>query len=414
MAQYDKKIIQKLLDIYENSLLSVGENRRTVHIDMPFNKKNIPEYFDESNDEYEQIHIAMRMLEEQGLIEIIWKNGKVNHLIQKVRLSVENVDSAYGYIKRNPKWNQVKDLIQWLRDYYEENVSGQASGNDESSVLQNFLLFLINRLQQHQSVKEYINLELLSETGALLDAIRFVEKNETPCYIREFSIEHFQDSKKFENMENKVAKIFRKFEPQYKELDTAEIMAEHYIYHTPNYVYLKGNVTIRIDGKRIDLSLFQQGLGLSGEDIEKITFDNVEHLSSVITIENLTTFFRCKLEHGLIIYLGGYHNRIRRNLLEKIYAGNPSTKYYHFGDIDAGGFYIYLDLCNKTKIPFQTLYMDLKTLMAHEKYGKRLTESDRNRLIKLKEQGFFIEIIDYMLENNVKLEQECVEINTLL
>ena len=37
---------------------------------------------------------------------------------------------------------------------------------------------------------------------------------------------------------------------------------------------------------------------------------------------------------------------------------------------------------------------------------KELSENDINRLTKLKTDGRYVSCIDYMLENNVKLEQE--------
>ena len=78
-------------------------------------------------------------------------------------------------------------------------------------------------------------------------ALSSVEKNRKPCYIREFSIEHFQDSKYFEQIKNQVVKIFRRFHSEYASMESEEIMAEYGIYHTPNYVYLKGDMMIAID-----------------------------------------------------------------------------------------------------------------------------------------------------------------------
>ena len=43
------KILNDLLDKYENSKLSRGENQRAIHIAFPFNKKTMPKYFDESS-----------------------------------------------------------------------------------------------------------------------------------------------------------------------------------------------------------------------------------------------------------------------------------------------------------------------------------------------------------------------------
>ena len=79
MVQYDRKILNALLDSYENSRLFTGENKRNISIDFPFHKKKIPAYFDESSYEYERIHSSMQELEEQGYIRIVWKRGKENH-----------------------------------------------------------------------------------------------------------------------------------------------------------------------------------------------------------------------------------------------------------------------------------------------------------------------------------------------
>jgi len=107
----------------------------------------------------------------------------------------------------------------------------------------------------------------------------------------------------------------------------------------------------------------------------------------VITIENLTTFFRWEEKDALIIYLGGYHNRVRRTLLEKIYREMPEIQYLHFGDIDVGGFEIYEDLCRKTGIPFLPYHMGIEELRMYREFSRPLTENDKRRLKRLMEQA---------------------------
>ena len=187
-----------------------------------------------------------------------------------------------------------------------------------------------------------------------------------------------------------------------------EILAEYGIYHTPDYVYLKGNATLLVGAEKIDLSVLKQLLGISGEDIGRIRFENTAGVKQVITIENLTTYFRWQARDSLLLYLGGYHNSIRRALLMELYAACPLASYYHFGDIDAGGFEIYRDLREKTGIPFRMYRMDLKTLRAYENYGRPLTENDRKRLQAMRGREELGEVIAYMLEHDVKLEQECI------
>ena len=95
----------------------------------------------------------------------------------------------------------------------------------------------------------------------------------------------------------------------------------------------------------------------------------------------------------------------------KIYFQNTKINYYHFGDIDAGGFKILAHLKRKTKIPFKPLYMDVQTLMNNIYYAKALTANDISEIKKLLEKEEFKEYFDVfkkMLETNKKLEQEII------
>ena len=398
MVQYDRKVINQLLDTYENSLLSTGENKRTIQIEFRFTKTSIPAYFDESSSEYENIHISMKELERKKLIRIIWKDNKQDYLIHKVRLMTDHLEEAYQYVGRRPKRGLEEENVALLQKYLDE----------EAPVTVAFVNYLLGRLQNHRSVKEYIDLEDRKETERFLRACVLVEQNREPCYLREFSITHFQDSKYFEQIESRIAKVFRHFSEEYGEMDSIDLLAEYGIYRTPNYVYFKGNAVISIGEATVDLSLLKQGIGISGEDFPRIRFSDLSRVKKVITIENLTSFFRYCEEDSLMIYLGGYHNRIRRTLLNMIYETIPYANYYHFGDMDAGGFSILMDLRKKTGIPFMSYHMDLDTLKEYRQYAKRLNESDRNRLEKIRIEKEFSEVIDFMLEENIKLEQECI------
>ena len=46
---------------------------------------------------------------------------------------------------------------------------------------------------------------------------------------------------------------------------------------------------VMIDGEPIKLRTLNQGLGISGEDLRKVTFSDLSRIKQVITIENLTT-----------------------------------------------------------------------------------------------------------------------------
>ena len=361
----------------------------------------------------------MNELEERRYIHIVWQSGKQNHIISKVILLPEMLEEAYRYVKRVPKSELVASNLAMIEECMESY---------DTPVCRKFVMYLRDRLLKHQAVKEYIDLADMDKTKQMLRAVYEIESNSQECYLREFSIKVFHDSKGLENMRGKLSKIFYNFgasfgemvtvetdagESDISERDFSELLAEYGIYHTPNYVYFKGAITLTIRENVYRIETLKQGIGISGEDLPFCRFEDVSAVKRIITIENLTTFFRWNEPNSLIIYLGGYHNSVRRSLLKEVYAVLPEAKYYHFGDIDAGGYEIYGDLCRKTGIPFELYHMDLETLSAYRRYGKELTTNDRKRLEKIQNKADLQkegvqEVISYMLANNVKLEQECV------
>lgn len=414
MARYENKILNALLDSYESSLLSRGENKVSIHIAYPFSKRNLPEYFNESTLDYEDVHACVKELERKNYIKIVWKRGKENHIIEKVILNELSVQDIYACLKRVPKIeNETAAMELLLRLQNEYDASVTYASRTSAPVTKAFIEYLVSRLKEGKTVKEYIDIAELSQIEQLVKAVFCVETNEDSCYIREFSIHHFQDSKIFNCLFGKIFKVWNTFCPDEEYEDIDALLAEHLIYNTPNYIYIKGCGILERNSKRIDLEEFVQGIGISGEDIAVLNVRGKRATKHVITIENLTTFFSWKEPDSLIIYLGGYHNSLRRQLLGKIYEQMPDVEYLHFGDIDVGGFEIYENLCKKTGIPFRTYHMGVEELERYGVYAKELTENDRKRLDKLilfaeEKHRKYVDVLQYMKKNGVKLEQECI------
>lgn len=224
----------------------------------------------------------------------------------------------------------------------------------------------------------------------------------------------FGDSKELEKKIGLIGKILRRFSDGFEEMDTDVILSEYGIYRTPNYVYVKGSGMLSIgvpDSCKVDLRNLRQGIGLSGEDLASLEWSENIQVKKVITIENLTTFFRWEEPDSVLIYLGGYHNAVRRKFLQKLYQVFPEAEYFHFGDIDVGGFEIYEDLCRRTGIPFTTYKMGISELEQYEQYTRELTENDRKRMDSLLNNEAYENvwpILRYMKEHGKKLEQESI------
>lgn len=412
MAQYDVKILSGLLDSYENSLLSQGENKVNIHIAFRFTKKTMPEYFNESSLAYDEIHAVVKELERKDFFSVVWRKEKAGHIIQKVILKEEHIDQVYSYLKRTPKADYVNLHLHFLAAWEQEQK--------EDVIAPKFAAYLKERIEKGKSVKEFIDLSDLENTKSIFAMLSLVENNKQSCYIREFSIWHFADSKAFESQLGVLGKIIRRFKTDFADMDIYQILAEYNIYHTPDYVYIKGEGELSFQKGRktvVDLACLKQGIGISGADVKNIIVSGRGKVKKVITVENLTTFFRWQEENSLIIYLGGYHNSVRRELLSKVYQELPEAEYLHFGDIDIGGFEIYRDLCEKTGIPFQTYHMGIWELKQYEGYTKKLTENDKKRLQVLMGKEWFgqkgiAQVLEYMEEKDMKLEQEVIRKNS--
>lgn len=403
--RYEERILQTLLDSYERSRLSRGENEVAVHIAFPITPKTMPIYFDENSLAYEEIHGTAGHLEEMGYTCSVWKGGKKNHILQKIVLCDEKVDEIYRHLGRVPEKQMQQAQLAVLQELKTEC---------STPVARNFICWLMKRLEQGKTVKEYLNLDDTEGSRQLIRAIHRIETNQKEIYIREFSVQCFGDSKELEKKSGLIGKIFRRFSDDMEDMDNDVILAEYGIYRTPNYVYVKGSGRLRIgipEAYDIDLRSLRQGIGLSGEDLDGLEWKVDVSVKRIITIENLTTFFRWEEPDSVLIYLGGYHNAVRRKFLQKLYQVFPEAEYFHFGDIDVGGFEIYEDLCRRTGIPFTTYKMGISELEQYEQYTRELTENDRKRMDSLLNNEAYENvwpILRYMKEHGKKLEQESI------
>ena len=116
-------------------------------------------------------------------------------------------------------------------------------------------------------------------------------------------------------------------------------------------IFIKGNWIIELEQYALDISKLQAGIAIASSDVRRIKSISV-NAESVMTIENKTSFQRLRDGKFAMMYLGGFANRDQIEFLKKVISDNPNIKYYHFGDIDIGGFLIHKHLCRETSKSF--------------------------------------------------------------
>lgn len=389
MTKYEKQILNVLLDKYEKSKSFIGVNR----INQNFTQKTsqlFPKYEDVSEyDLFCAVNESVTALESQNFVRA--KKQK-NGVVQSVALNVDLLEEIYGYIGRTPKSDIVNDLKKLLIFY-----------KDSNNILSEYCNRQMERLEVNRSV-EYFDDDIVAYES-ILKVIAKISDVKSETFERDFSIQVLGDSKAFEKIRSKVISLLYEY-GDFSEKET--LLADLNIIKNPGHVYFKGKGKITVCGQTIEFSEMNGDLAISSDMLKCI--DDITILGrAVVTIENLTAFHAFRCDDSFAIYLGGYHNTSRRNFIKKVYEQNPNKKYLHFGDIDAGGFYILQHLRNKTGIAFEPYRMDLQTLKDNLQYAKKLTENDRKRLGALADTEFR-ESIEFMLENNCKLEQEAMDL----
>ncbi|MCC6095472.1 MAG: DUF2220 domain-containing protein [Eubacterium sp.] len=437
MRRYDERALQLLLDRYERSALSDGRNTRTIHITIKITKRNFPEYFDESSTSYIEMHEQLEELERKGYVSLSWKDRKAGHILEEVTLCPEKTEEVYALLHREPKAQKEKDMLELLGKYTDR--------------LPVFTQWCAERISRGLSVRQYADLDHPENTERVLRLCAAILENREDSYLRAFSIRVFHDSKVAEGELNLAASILRRFEcrenqdqrltscpqpadrgsgiqliaqgsdarlpkqsiyPQLPDdLETDEVLQEFGIYRNPSYVFLKGYGISKE---------WKEGVGIFQDDLEKLSFSMKDGTDPdvVITIENLTSYHQWDPAlhtlgaRELVIYLAGYANHVKRELLTKIHEQCPLAVFFHFGDTDCGGFRIWKHLSQETGIPIRTFGMDLPTYEKYREYGKPLTAGDRSRMEQMLEDPFFAgqtELFHAMVRDNRKIEQECMD-----
>lgn len=389
MNRYEKTILDRLLDKYEHSKTFVKANRQNQSF-LVKPEQLFAKYRDDSEYElFRDVNDCIVHLEALGYVTA--KRQK-NGVVVNIRLITEHLDSVYRYIERVPKSDVVTELARLLTQYQDSNAPLNA-----------YCRHQFEQLENNKPV-EYFDGDLKSY-HALLEVVSRIFDVENETFERDFSVRVLGDSKAFEKLRDRVTALLYKY-GDFPERET--LLADLNLVRNPGHVYFKGQGKISLRGQVIDFSSMRGDLALSSDMLADI--DNISVFgSAVVTIENLTTFNSFNCNDSFAIYLGGYHNQCRRRFIMQVHAQNPDKLYLHFGDIDAGGFYILRHLRDMTGIRFMPYRMDVETLKANLKYTKPLTENDRKRLLALVDSEFG-ETVSYMLEHNCKLEQEATDL----
>lgn len=398
---YKKAILDGLLKKYNNRYAkNITTSKRIILKPVKVYKDYAKNNADIS--EKQCINEAVSELLHMGFVTVDYlksAGGMRSDDIEKIYLSEEKLDSIYEYLKDEygvvPQSIISKQVHEIVKKY---SCTGE--------IVQKYCEEILVKVDDPRCslVPERIE--------ANLKMFSFLEKNKENLYVREASMLVYGDSKWFENNNyEEVCTFLRTATKMIREESERNdaILSLFYVAPAEQEIFIKGDWKIEWEQYVLEISKLQGGIAIASGDIRSIKSITV-NTENLMTIENKTSYQRLKGSNSAMMYLGGFANRQQIEFLKKVISDNPDVRYQHFGDIDIGGFLIHKHLCHETSKKFELYCMGIQQLcdLRFSHCLRALTDNDMSRLEGLMENDLYSEVLKYMKEHNVKLEQEIV------
>jgi hypothetical protein len=406
---HKRYILNKLLDKYEDSSHYYNETGTKRRVLLNFTRKEYPEYDIEDVENKRLIHFVLKVLEDKELIDLEWYPLEIGNIIKRISLNLERIEDAYLEIDRKSKKDLIKNTLIKLTN---------ANANVNSDWIKRFFEDSISEILSKKKLNRYI-----PKDDDTLNMIIYVlqgidTKDDDEMLERVFSKRYLGDSKIFERkVKARTVSIIDEYFLNNSGLDEEHTLQKVGIVKSSEELLFYGPLVVDLFGRKIDFTHFCFGSSMNTNMIKSVRIADI-NVEKVITIENKANYLeyiKKKPMDNLVIYLGGYYSPIKQLLLEKVYSYIKShkdkTEFYHWGDIDYGGFSIYVQIKNNIIPVLKPLYMDVNTFKKYFKYTNNLEGQDLKnlqRVLNNPDYYVFSDLIKLMLEQDRKLEQEAL------
>ena len=405
------EILNALIDKYEQSSFYKKAQIPTRKIALRFydnGKNDFPDYDVENSEQRVIINRIVEELSAKQLVYFDWMKGQENHFISRVWLNFTELSSVYQVCKREPKNEIVNKICHELVIAKEGVTSSWAS-----SFLQDAYTDII-RKRDCTSILPVDEKErnLLFKTILGIDKIVGVEYTE-----RVFSLQTLGDTKTFEKtVKSRLLRILRKHLDDDVDTSDEDLLKQVGIVRYPEQLEFCGDIQVVFDTGLIDFSLLHCGSAIFSRDLAVNNLVINSAMDSVITIENRANYIdyiRTTRKHSeLVIYHGGQYSPRKHSFFKEIRKRMPSQcKWYHWSDIDYGGFIMLSRLrreIDSTILPYR---MGIRELEQYVDFVQAINPIYIEKLRKLKlklELEDCYACIDYMIDKMIRLEQEAM------
>ena len=294
---FEKRILNELLNKYERSNASKFDNAKHKPIRLEIRDK----IFEGKRNGSVELDEAIARIEKLSFCKITY----VDDEFSRIDLIVDpaNIARIYRYLNRSNPADRKSNLIKLL---------SEIESTTSNSIVTNLKSDFISQIEQGKffAVESYYGtIEDLKDSIKALNEIVLLEQDVPE---RVFSVKVFSDSKRFSAIRHKVERIIRDYGDEPFDEDD-DVIAAYGVVKNVTYALIKGSIVLNINGQSIDLNLLGNEFAVNDSMIQSMKIEKIG-ASKLVTVENLTSFYQVNSIDSVIIYLGGFHNKIRRDL----------------------------------------------------------------------------------------------------
>ena len=407
---YKKQILSLLLDWYEDSPAHTRnqkpDRRRTMKL-YDKGKTDFGVYNIENSTIRKDINQAVLDLADKKYIEFEWMQGEKNHILSKLWLNFDSIDQVYTYLGRKPKGDAVDEVLSQLRKLLDQIQEEWAHRWLEETYA------AISRKRAIGNVLP----ENKSECDDLLKVIsRLSQRTEIEILERIFSIQCFGDSKRFEHsVKPRLVRILKKYLGQ-DECTDDDALRFVGIVRYPEQFEFSGALSVLLPNGLVDFSPLLFGGTLTIDDVKEGRIELGAGIRRILSIESRANYVeyirKSQSKNEFVLFHGGQFSPAKSVFLKAIVSSMPQgCMFYHWGDIDYGGFSMLARLRREIMPEVHAWKMGIEDLRQYSKYTIRFSEAYGKRLASLLEEPQLHDCyscIEFMLKGSIRLEQEAM------
>ena len=412
------KILDALLNKYERSSAYREDTTPTRRILLDLyndGRSDFPDYDIEKSDKRLAVNRTVMDLAANDIIGYEWMRGEKDHILSRIWLLPVNLPLAYKAADRIPQSETATQVLTELHATLAQTAAPWAHA---------YLQDLICETIAKRKTPATLPTDPRDRADLLAGIVAAANLSPGECTERVLSLQIYGDSKRFEHaIKPRLLSILRKHQDHDDDTPDDDLLRQIGITRYPEQFEFCGPLTAAYPLGAVDFAPITGGCVLYSSDFFSENRDGVHKLpltlapetTTILSIENRANYLdyiQNKNDNELVLYHGGQFSPRKQLFFQAIAAQmNGKMKWYHWSDMDYGGFLMLSRLRREIRPDVLSYRMGIDDLERYMLYTAPISEAYKTRLETLLTRPELSDshaCIRLMIDKKIRLEQEAM------